>query len=407
MPQIEGIRIQNYGVLKNIQLGKLWNTNDIPLTHLVAVIGENGTGKSTIFDAFGFISDCLSKGVEDACYANGRGGFEKIRSKDTTEPIRFEIYYRQEKDSRPITYEISINIDETGKAFVESERLRQRRKNQSTGYPYSFLILNNGHGRVWKGDYLEGVGGEEAASIEVNLADTNYLGITTLGQLTEHPRIVQFRSFINGWYMSYFSPDSARELPMAGPQRHLNRKGDNLSNVIQYLERRDSKTLNAILDRITKKIKGLASIRTEPLNDGRLALCFYENGFSTPHYAQRMSDGTLKIFSYMLLLEDEDLAPFICIEEPENGLYHSLLKTLAFEFKQKAENLKSKSQIFITTHSSYFIDALRPEEVWILAKQDDGFSSIKRASSLPYVNELVNSGIDLGDLWYSDYLSDR
>ena len=37
-----------------------------------------------------------------------------------------------------------------------------------------------------------------------------------------------------------------------------------------------------------------------------------------------MSDGTLKVFAYLLLLEDPSPPPFLCIEEPENGLYHKL-----------------------------------------------------------------------------------
>ena len=56
-------------------------------------------------------------------------------------------------------------------------------------------------------------------------------------------------------------------------------------------------------------------------------------GFRDPFFAQQMSDGTLKVFAYLLLLEDPDPPPFICIEEPENGLYHKLLETLAREFR--------------------------------------------------------------------------
>lgn len=67
MAQIQGFRIKNYKALKDITLGKLWNNREQPLTQLTAVIGKNGVGKSSIFDAFGFISDCLKSGVEYAC----------------------------------------------------------------------------------------------------------------------------------------------------------------------------------------------------------------------------------------------------------------------------------------------------------------------------------------------------
>ena len=117
-----------------------------------------------------------------------------------------------------------------------------------------------------------------------------------------------------------------------------------------------------------------------------------------------MSDGTLKIFAYLLLLEDPEPPPFICIEEPENGLYHKLLETLANEFRAHATGKKNAPQIFVTTHQPYFVDALSPEEVWILEKGSDGFSTIRRASDIELVGRLVKEGLPLGGLWYSDYL---
>lgn len=120
-----------------------------------------------------------------------------------------------------------------------------------------------------------------------------------------------------------------------------------------------------------------------------------------------MSDGTLKVFAYLLLLEDPSPSPFICIEEPENGLYHKLLETLANEFREHATGHKGGSQIFITTHQPYLLDALEPQEVWILTKDDDGFSKIKRASNIEIVENMVAEGLQLGGLWYSDYLDAR
>jgi predicted ATPase len=119
-----------------------------------------------------------------------------------------------------------------------------------------------------------------------------------------------------------------------------------------------------------------------------------------------MSDGTLKVFAYLLLLEDPSPPPFLCIEEPENGLYHKLLETLAQEFREHA-NRRGGSQVFITTHQPYFVDAFKPEEVWVLEKGNDGFATIKRASEDTVIRNLVSEGLPLGGLWYSDYLDGR
>jgi len=199
MARIEGIRIQNYRVLRDVTLGKLSHTQNIdPLTPLTVVIGQNGAGKTTLFDAFGFVSDCLNSGVEAACDMQQRGGFERLRSRGSSDPIRFEIYYREATLERPITYELSIGLDESGRPYVGAESLRQRRKGEKHGRPYPFLRLERGQGTVWAGTEAVDSGTEDSASQSVELTDLRQLGIGTLGTLREHPRIAQFRDFLKG-----------------------------------------------------------------------------------------------------------------------------------------------------------------------------------------------------------------
>lgn len=147
MANIEGIRIRNFRALRDVTLGRLWNQKELaPLSPMTAVIGRNGAGKSSLFDAFGFLADCLKSGVEEACDSRGRGGFERIRSKQQAGPIEFEIYYKQEKGARPITYELAIDVDRQHRPYVLRERLRQRRQGQKRGWPFSFLMLQKGAG---------------------------------------------------------------------------------------------------------------------------------------------------------------------------------------------------------------------------------------------------------------------
>lgn len=410
MALIEGFRVQNYRALRDVTLGKLsTQQGGTPLTPFTVVIGKNGVGKSTLFDAFGFVADCLAHDVEQACDMKQRGGYERLHSRGSDGPIRFEIYYREAIGERPMTYELSIALDDSGRPFVESELLKQRRKGQKHGRPYPFLRLNHGKGLVWAGEEaVEAEGGEEdRAQTLVELTDLRQLGIATLGTLKEHPRIKRFRDFLKGWYLSYFYPDAARSLPTAGPQKHLNSHGDNIGNVVQFMAREHKDRFKAVLDRIAAKIPGITSIDTQETQDKRLLLRFNDGAFADPFFAQQMSDGTLKVFAYLLLLGDPEPPPFICIEEPENGLYHKLLEALAQEFRAHASGKKNAPQIFVTTHQPYFVDALSPNEVWILEKGVDGYSVIRRVSDLDIVKNLVDEGLPLGGLWYSDYLEAR
>ena len=405
MAIIEGFRVRNFRPLRDVAMGRLSGGQGRPLTPFTVVIGKNGSGKSSLFDAFGFVADCLATDVETACDMKQRGGFERLLTKGEQGPMRFEVFYREAPNERPISYELSVALDKAGRPYVESEVLKQARKGTTRGRLFPFLSLNSGKGTVWSGeDALEGADEEGKARSDVELTDRRQLGIATLGTLMEHPRIKRFRDFLKGWYLSYFYPDAARRLPSAGPQRHLNIHGDNIGNVVQFMEREHKARFNAILQRIADKIPGIVKIDTDVTQDKRVLLRFNDGAFEDPFFAQQMSDGTLKIFAYLLLLEDPEPPPFICIEEPENGLYHKLLDSLAQEFRAHATGKKGAPQIFVTTHQPYLVDALTPEEVWILQKGTDGFATIQRASELEDVRNLVAEGLPLGGLWYSDYL---
>ena len=420
MARIEGIRIQNYKALKDITLGGVTYGAKYTLTPMTVVIGKNGVGKSSIFDAFGFLADCMTTDIEAACNARNRGGFDKLVSSGVNEPISFEIYYREGQGQRPITYEVSIGKDQDSqddRPIAISERLRQRGKNQKSGRPRSFLRLNKGKGHVWAGDESvdesvdesidESVQGDEGSKKAVTLSP-HTLGIVTLAEhVGDNPRIERFKSFIKKWYLSYFTPDSAREITQYGVDKHLNLKGDNMANVVRYLEKIHGEIFQKILDDISQKIPGIGKIEAHKESiTNNMFLLFKDKGFSYPFTQQQMSDGTLKLFCYMLLLRNPEAAPFICIEEPENGLYHQLLEFLAEEFREHASRKHGASQVFVTTHQPYFVDAFSPDEVWVLEKGEKGFAKITRSDEFRFVKNMKEEGLSLGSLWHSGYLEE-
>ena len=60
--------------------------------------------------------------------------------------------------------------------------------------------------------------------------------------------------------------------------------------------------------------------------------------------------------------------------------------------------------MFITTHSPQFLNALHPDEVRILWRDQDGYTKCERASNLVGVNEFMAEGAELGDLWMEGLL---
>lgn len=406
MGKILGIEIKNYGSLKYIKMGKLFSDQSgTELGNMVAIIGPSGNGKSTLADAFGFISDCLSTDVESACDANNRGGYDQLISQGSGDPIHFEIYYKENSNSRPITYELTIAQDTLGRPYVKEERLRQRRANQKNGRPLSFLYLVEGKGYAFVGaDGGQSEDGSvvEGERIEVELADTRKLGIVTLGAMKQYSRIELFLDFLKSWYLCYFTPDAARQIQTAAPAPYLNRTGSNLNNVAQYMYRENPKEFKKILEEIQTKIPNIQKIEPVKLKNGQMVLEFWQRGFKEPFFSQRMSDGTLKLFAYYLLLHEHNPRQLVFVEEPENGLYHQYLANLAIEMRRSVSKGYEK-QLFVTTHSPFFVNALSPEQVWVLEKQADGFSTAKQASTYHLVQDMVDEGAMVGDLWYSEY----
>lgn len=406
MGKIEGIKIEHYGSLESITLGKIYSDQSGKvLGNMVAIIGPSGTGKSTIADAFGFIADCIENDVEIACDKNNRGGFDQLVSQGTDDHIGFEIYYRDRPNTKPITYVFTIEKDKTGRPYVKEERLRQRV--EKYGRPLTFLYLHAGDGYAYEGidsgtdeDMNEMYGEKER--VDVHLTDKRKLGIVTYGTMKQYPRIERFLSFLKSWYLCYFSPDSARQIQFAAPQAYLDRTGSNLNNVAQYMYREDKLGFEKILSEIQTKLPGISKIIPERMANGQIVLKFLENGFTESFYSPRMSDGTLKLFAYYLLLHERTPRQLVFIEEPENGLYHQYLANLAIEMRSNVGTGYSK-QLFITTHSPFFVNAMKPEDVWVLEKGANGYSTAKRASDYEYVKEMVKEDVSLGDLWYSNY----
>lgn len=398
MKYIKGIRVKNYRVLRDVSLGAVFappvsNTLENkpfgpgdPLSPLTVVIGRNGYGKSTLCDAFGFIVDCLKSDVEQACVA--RGGFDKILSEGGDRIVEFQVRYGG------IQYLLCITADEYNVPYVYAETLSHVGPEFRERDTMNFFA-KNGEGKVVRPN-------KESVS-DIRLADNRRLVLSTLGNLAQYPDIVSFRQFLDSWFLCYFDPDAARDTPIMGPQKHLSRRGDNLANVVQYWEREFPGRLEKILRRVLGKVLNLTDLGTHTTEDGRLLLRFLEQGAKRPFYASEMSDGTLKLVAYMILLADPDPPPLVCFEEPENGLYHKLLETFIDEIRRHTVK-ETGSQYFITTHQPYLVDALRPEEVWILEKGADGYAQIRRASDDPIVRNMVGEGMPLGALWFSEYL---
>ncbi len=375
--RLKYLRVQNYRALKAVEFKDL--------TPMTVLLGPNGSGKSTVFDVFAFLSECFESGLRRAWDRRGRGKELKTRGSDG--PVVIEIKY-QEPDFPLITYHLAVDERKGGPVVVE-EWLQWKRG--SHGRPFKFLDYKEGHGRAVSGDLPD----EQDSRSEIPLKAPDLIAVNALGQFAEHPRVAALRDFITGWYVSYFSVDDTRGQPEAGPQEHLSRTGDNIANVIQYLAEQYPERLEDVFQALRMRVPRVERVLAEPMQDGRLLLQIKDAPFDNPVLARFASDGTLKMLAYLMLLNDPNPPSFIGIEEPENFLHPRLLPELAEECRAASEH----GQLLVTTHSPFFVNALRPEEVRVLYRNDQGYTQAVRALDIQGVPEFMDAGASLGHLW--------
>ncbi len=381
--RVEYLRIENYRALRKVEL------KDV--TPLMVLLGPNGSGKSTVFDVFNFLSECFQFGLRHAWDRRGRA--KELKTRGQEGPVIIELKYR-EKPSQPIiTYHLAIDENPKG-PFIAEEWLQWRRGPK--GKPFRFLDYKKGQGRAISGDMPD----ESDERIEKPLRSPDLIAVNSLGAFAEHPRVGALREFITDWYVSYLSINDARGQPEAGPQNRLSKTGDNLPNVIQYLKERHPGRLEAILEVLRRRVPRLESVLAEPMPDGRLLLQIKDAPFDRPVMSRFASDGTLKLLAYLAVLYDPNPPQFVGIEEPENFLHPRLLPELAEECRAAT----TRSQLLVTTHSPFFINTVKPEEVRALYRDGKGYTQVVRAADIQGIPEFVRTGASMGHLWLEGHL---
>lgn len=383
--KIESIRLKNYKVFRDVHL------KDIP--SFFVVVGANGSGKSTLFDVFGFLHDCLKGTVRQAL--DKRGRFREVLSREADgDTILIEIQYRMliTGAERLVTYSLEIG-EHHGSPVVQREVLRYKRGRY--GSPFHFLDFSAGEGYAITNeeDFNKA---DEDLEREVQKVGPDTLAIKGLGQFERFKAANAFRQLIESWHVSDFHISAARgRKEAAGDSEHLSETGDNLPRVAQYLFEQHRETFQRILDIMSRRVPGVASVEPRLMDDGYLTLRFQDGSFKTPFLDRYVSDGTIKMFAYLVLLHDPRPHPLLCVEEPENQLYPRLMEELAEEFRLYATR---GGQVLVSTHSPDFLNAVALDEVCWLVKRQGG-TEIRRARDDAQIAAYMAEGDKMGYLW--------
>lgn len=379
--QIERLEVRNYRVFRHAVL------SDLP--RMAVVVGANGSGKSTLFDVFSFLKDAVAQDVDAA--VDKRGGLRELVSRDQAGPISIKLELR-DNGGRLITYELEVGLGGES-AVVDREVLLG--PETGDGQPRFFLDFSHGKGTA---GVARSFVPDEVALDDPELhvfSDPSVLAINVFGRFLEYSPVSDLRNLIENWHISNFRIDDARPSAEAGYAEHLSTQGDNVAQVAQFLYEHHPERFQRVLDAMRRRVPGIDSVEARPTEDGRLVLRFQDGSFKDPFIARYVSDGTIKMFAYLVLLYDPRPHPLLAVEEPENQLYPELLHELAEEFRDYA---RRGGQAFVSTHSPDFLNGVEIDEVFYLVKQD-GYTSVRRAYESKLLRDLVEEGDLPGSLW--------
>jgi len=387
--KLESIRLRNFRSFKDAEMKHIPN--------FCVLVGANGVGKSTLFCVFDFLKNLMASNLSNAlARLGGSRGFQEVRSRNASGPIEIEIKFRANAKAPLATYFLRID-EKKGRAYVAREILKYR--HGSKGQPWHFLDFADGTGSAVTNEEsaLSNKDLKESDLVRKNqtLKSNEILALKGLAQFQDFPVVKTLGELIENWHVSDFHINKASEEQPVGFDEHLSKEGENLSVVMQYLYANHRPVFDRILDDLGKRVPGVTSVQPKVTEEGKMLLKFSDGAFEDPFLARFVSDGTIKMLAYLVLLNDPHPHPLLCVEEPENQLYPELLEELAEEFRAYANK---GGQVMVSTHSPDFLNAAKPEEVFVLVKRN-GYTMIRRAAEDEQIASYVNDGDRLGYLW--------
>ena len=396
MPRITYLRIKNYRTLRDVAFHGL--------TPLTVLIGPNGSGKSTVLDALDFLAEAVRGNLVGAWEKRNR--FAGMRTRGSERDIEFELLLTGSPAFPQLHYALSLREVED-RIIVISEKLVEYETptgvrlayilSKSEGWHTHFGIFKLGENQKIPehsfGEELESLFDGNAGAIHSSTVESLSSWFEPFKKQAEY-----FIAAISSYRNVILTKDHLKGISDAGPRERLSPNGDNLPNVLYHLYLKHPEALATITARLRKWVPKLADVVPEITSDERILLRFKDAQFEKPLPAQYMSGGTMRLMALLTLLHEPDTAGLLGIEEPENELHPQLLYRLAEEFEKAAE----QRQLFVTTHSPLLLDALAPEQVWVMYRGRDGYSHTVRTADMPNVPELVEDGSMLGYLWTSN-----
>ncbi len=334
--KLKSAKIQNFKSLGDI---------DLIFRDLTIIVGPNASGKSNCLQALSFLKDLLASDSLPKIEGNQR------LLKYGNENISFLILV-EDDDGKKAEYSVSLTTNRRN-ALIASENLRV------DGIDVLKIIEGEGEVSDENGENLIKYNSDPA---------TEGLALRGAGSYGNKPFTKKLAGYIKDWEIYDIDPERIRQYPevivmLKGISQlittkesipTLGSKAGQVQEVLNYWAENEKDKL----ERVSDELENILKISLIIVQEGEQIVKVLESeGKEMPLYS--MSDGTLRLIAYLMLLYQSEIPSLIGIEEPERNFHPGLLKDIASIMKR----LSKRTQLVLTTHSSQLLDCFSPEEI--------------------------------------------
>ncbi len=382
-----------------------------PILPLTAIIGRNATGKTSVFEAIDFLSDCVRYSVREAATLKNRGSFAALKTHGYAKPMFFCAHVLNPDFAEILSWTLEIATDQYGRPYVVQETVEGRSCTRqwikSLGLDYvrtqfpkgcpryegvrPYLRFANQTAELWSPDQIN----------QVPLSRVDRSCLSLIGAFKHYEQLSALCQMVRGWYYcrlhemqsgqaSWAVKDDSDRPEDAEVHHHLDSYAANLTAVLRWLKREDYAAYQRMLDQIATYLPKIKAMSEHQISRG-------------------LSQRERQLFVLLLLLNDPKPRSLILFEDPDIGLFHEMVDALGLAMRQYSLQHAERAQLCFSTHNTNLIDPLCPQEVWQFVRSDAAKKiqppiQCHNCADLPDVQTLYDEGVGMGSLWYSGHL---
>lgn len=355
---------------------------DIAVKPFMVLIGANGVGKTSLLDALTLLSASAAGKLGETL--SRFGGVAKLLTRSKCGGITLSVEM-EVPGHESLMYRLRLESEGVGFSIAE-ETLSQRK----LGYAQPFLHIDSRHGRI---QYFNA----EAGKLDAPNWDYNPVE-TALAQVPKMFRQPEALRRILATATQYHALDVGNRAPVRLPQSVKpaglpGANGEDLLPFLYALRESNRSRFDAVTDALKAAFPDFEALSFPPAASGMLALSWKDKKFSSPMYADELSEGTLRFLWLTALLQSPELPMMTLIDEPEVSLHPELLALLSDLMREAS----GRTQLIVATHSDRFVRFLKPEEVYVMDVGEEGEATVTPADALGLETWLEDYALD--EVW--------